>query len=180
MILLVFSDDLNLSFTPESNSHPSHQFHRRDREFLLCNPATDRVPTNADDLCDFNRRMSSHLNNGIGLFDLSTKKRTRMGTFNAPIRGNQRISQKLGRVLLHGLVVSEVACPTFRTLRKTWKSTAQLVTKLSEWASSPSALAPGSRYGITMGCGHPPITVRGDGRGTRPLTPILCAHILCR
>jgi hypothetical protein len=79
VILLVLSDYLNFSFTPEPYSHPSHQFHRRDREFFLSNPATDRVPTNAHDLSDFNRRMSSHLNNGIGLFDLSSKKRTRTG-----------------------------------------------------------------------------------------------------
>ena len=95
VILLVFSDYLNFSLTPQSNSHPSNQFHRRDWEFLLSNPATDRVPTNAHDLCDFNGRMSSHLNNGIGLCDVSSKKRTRTGASSTPIRVNESISQNV-------------------------------------------------------------------------------------
>jgi hypothetical protein len=111
VILFVFSDRCDVRVGPQSNSYPSHQFHRRDREFLLPNPATDRVPTNAHDFCDFNRRMSSHLNNGIGLCDVSSKKRTRMSAIlEAPIRANESIPQKVLRGEIASLKLSTLHC----------------------------------------------------------------------
>ena len=90
MILLIFSDRLNLSFGPKPNSYPSHQFHWRHRELLCPYPTIQRIPADIDDLCNFNGGVSRHLYNRIGLYGMSSKKRTRTGAHQCADPGQRK------------------------------------------------------------------------------------------
>jgi len=69
--------------------------------------------------------MSSHLNNGIGLCDVSSKKRTRMSAIlEAPIRANESIPQKVLRGEIASLKLSSLKLSTLYCV-----ATLQLVPK---------------------------------------------------
>ncbi len=91
IICFVVSDLLYVAFSPDANLDSSNRLNRRNRKSFLSYPPAESVPADAHEFCYFNSRVGRHFYNRIGLYELSSKKRTRM---NAVPRGSIRAALK--------------------------------------------------------------------------------------